>query len=105
MPRTKSKRVLANQYMKTEQEVVDAVRQRIQNVHPGGIVLEVVPQGVRHEQEWWYVPVRPDVQPAKRFEYYEALAGVETELQKSEHLTVLLLPTVPDAELARACKV
>jgi hypothetical protein len=86
--------------MKTEQEVIDAVRRYIKDAHPGGIVLEVVTQGVRHEQEWWYVPVRPNVQPMRRFEYYEALAGVERELQKSEHLTVLLVPTVPDAELA-----
>lgn len=86
----------------TEQEVVEAVRRHLQDVHPGGAVLEVVAQGVRQDQEWWYVPVRPSVQPSRRYEYYEALAGVEKELQKSEHLTVLLVPTVPDAAPAAA---
>ena len=86
----------------TAQGVVETVRRYIRGVRPGGAVLEVVTQGVRQDQEWWYVPVRPSVQPAKRYEYYEALAGVEKELQKSEHLTVLLVPTVPDAEPAAA---
>ena len=85
-----------------EQEVVEAVRRHIRDVHPGGAVLEVVAEGVRQDQEWWYVPVRPSVQPPRRYEYYEALAGVEKELQKSERLTVLLVPTVTDAEPAAA---
>lgn len=86
----------------TEQEVIDAVRKYIKNQHPGGAVIEVLTQGVRHEQDWWYVLVRPDFQPPKRFEYYEALAEVEMALQKSENLTVLLVPTVPASELAAA---
>jgi hypothetical protein len=86
----------------TEQKIIETVRNYVKDVHPGGAVLEVVTQGIRQEQDWWYVPIRPSVQPARRYEYYEALADVEKELQKSEHLTVLLVPTVPDAELATA---
>ncbi len=44
------------------------------------------------------MPVRPSVEPARRYEYYEALADVEIALEESEHLTVLLLPTVPEGE-------
>lgn len=82
------------------QQVVEAVRKHLSGKHPGGAVLEVVPEGVRQDREWWYVPVRPSIRPAKRFEYYEALAEVESELQKTEHLTILLLPTIPEAETA-----
>ena len=85
-----------------EQKIINVVRKYLQDRHPGGAVLEVVPQGIRHDQEWWYVPIRPSVQPSKRYEYYEVLADVEKELQKSEHLTVLLVPTMTDAELASA---
>ncbi len=81
---------------------MSAVRKYIQDKHPGGAILEVVPQGVRQEREWWYVQVRPNIQPAKRFEYYEALATVEQEVQKFEHLTVLLVPTVPETDTAPA---
>ena len=87
----------------TEQEVIDAVRKYIKDQHPGGAVLEVLTEGVRHDQDWWYVSVRPDFQPPKRFEYYEALAAAEEELQRLENLTVLLVPLVPEeAELAAA---
>ena len=79
---------------------MDAVRKYIKDKHPGGATLEVVPQGIRQDREWWYVSVRPSIQPPKRFEYYEALATVEQELQKFDNLTVLLLPSVPESEAA-----
>ena len=83
----------------TAEQVINAVRKYIKDKHPGGATLEVLSQGVRQDREWWYVPVRPSIQPPKRFEYYEALATVEQEVQKFENLTVLLLPSVPESEL------
>jgi len=74
------------------QAVVEAVRRHIQNRQPGGITLDVLTDGVRQDQDWWYVPVRPSAKPPRRYEYYETLAAVENELQESEHLTVLLVP-------------
>ncbi len=82
----------------TTEQVINTVRKYIEDKHPGGATLEVVPQGIRQDREWWYVPVRPNIQPPKRFEYYEALANVEQEVQKFEHLTVLLVPTLPESE-------
>ena len=58
-----------------------------------GRLLEALAQGVRHEQDWWYVSVRPSQEPDKQFEYYEALAEVEMEVLKAENIIVLLLPT------------
>jgi hypothetical protein len=55
----------------TEKEVVDTVRKYIKDQHPGGAVLEIVPDSIWQEQDWWHVSVRPDIQSAKRFEYYE----------------------------------
>ena len=74
------------------QRVVEAVRRHIQDRHPGGVTLEVIPEGVRHDQEWWYVPIRPSKRPPKRYEYYEALACIENDVQRQENLTVLLVP-------------
>jgi hypothetical protein len=76
-----------------EQNVIAAVREHIKDKHPGGATLEVLEQGIRHEHDWWYVPIRPSVEPVKRYEYYEALAEVEKDLVVSDHLTVLLVPT------------
>ena len=55
---------------------------------------------MRSDQGWWYVPILPDKQPAKRYEYYETLAEVENELQRDENLTILFVPVRPDEESA-----
>ncbi len=75
------------------QTVVEAVQKRLQDRHPDGVNLEALPQGVRHEQDWWYVSVRPDKEPAKDWEYFEALAEVEMEMLTQENILVLILPT------------
>ncbi len=75
------------------QTVVEAVQKRLQDRHPDGVNLEALPQGVRHEQDWWYVSVRPDKEPAKDWEYFEALAEVEMEMLTQENVLVLILPT------------
>ena len=79
-----------------KQTVADAVRKYIQDQHPGGTTLEVIEQGIRKERYWWYVPVRPSVEPVKRYEYYEALADVEEALAEHENLTVFLVPISPE---------
>ncbi len=80
--------------------VVAAVRKYLKDKHPGGAILEVA--GVRQDREWWSVSVRPSFQPPRRFEYYEALATAEQELQKFENLAVLLVPSVPAFEASAA---
>jgi len=81
-----------------EKEIVEIVGYYLKDKRPGGATLEALARSVRHEQDWWYVPVRPSVEPARRYEYYEALADVEAALEEAEHLTVLLLPSTPANE-------
>ncbi len=81
----------------TDQEIAEILGHYLKDKHPAGVNLEALTQGVRHEQDWWYVPVRPSSEPVRRYEYYEALADVEAALEESEHLTVLLLPTAPSS--------
>ena len=78
------------------EQIVDIVRRYLTNRHPGGATLDVVPEGVRQDHDWWYVPVRPSIQPAKRYEYYETLAEIENELGKQEDLTILLIPAMAE---------
>jgi len=79
-----------------KQTVAEAVRKYIRDQHPGGATFEVMAQGIRKEHYWWYVPVRPSVEPVKRYEYYEALADVEEALTEHENLTVFLVPLSPE---------
>jgi len=85
-----------------EEEVVEIVGRYLKSHHPGGATLEALTEGVRHEQDWWYVPVRPSFEPPRRYEYYEALADVEGALEDKEHLTVLFLPTAPEDEQTKS---
>jgi hypothetical protein len=78
-----------------EQVIAAKVRSYIGKHHPGGATLDVLDGGIRKEEEWWYVPVRPNIEPTKRYEYYEALADVENDLEEKENLTVLLVPIAP----------
>ena len=79
-----------------KQTVVEAVRKYIKDQHPGGATFGVMAPGIHKERAWWYVPVRPSVEPVKRYEYYEALAEVEEALEAHEHLTVFLVPISPE---------
>jgi hypothetical protein len=83
-----------------EETVIEAVQRHIQDRRPGGVTLEVLPGGVRQDHDWWYVSIRPSANPPRRYEYYETLADVEKELEKLDHLTVLLIPTAPEEPVA-----
>lgn len=85
-----------------EQDVIKKVGRYLKEKHPGGANLATLPQGVRHEEDWWYVPVQPDIQPPRRYEYYEALADVELNMLKYENILVLLLPSPPDEKAMAA---
>jgi hypothetical protein len=77
----------------TKQVVAQKVAEYLRDCHPGGITLEADAQRIRKEDYWWEVPVRPDVEPWKLSEYYEALAAVEAALEEREHLKVFLAPS------------
>jgi hypothetical protein len=78
--------------------VAEKVRHYLQERHPEGVTLEVIEAAVRQEEFWWYVPIRPSVEPAKRYQYYEILADVEAELEEHEQLKVLLAPIPAETE-------
>lgn len=75
--------------------VAQAVRKHLQPQLSTGITLEVIEPGIRQEEHWWNVPVRPSEEPTKRYEYYEVLADAEIDLDEKEHLKVFLIPTGP----------
>jgi hypothetical protein len=77
----------------TEEQLVALVRAELQKHRPGGAALDIGPGPIRRQEEYWYVPVMPSVEPPKTFEYYEALAEVEGALEEREQIHVLLVPT------------
>ena len=82
----------------TAEQVVELVREQLQHHHPGGVTLSVLPEGVREQEEIWYVPVLPSAQPPKMYEYYEALAEVASTLEENEQIQLWLVPVIPEEE-------
>ena len=80
----------------SNEQLAQMVENRLQKYHPGGATLHVLANDIRQEGEYWYVPVLPTIQPKHTFEYYDALAEVETDLSLNEKLKIWLIPTVPD---------
>src|SRR5438045_2477678 len=92
-----AKRLAGEQYLQNmteqnKQTVAEMVRHYLEGRRPGGAILEVLEPEIRKEEYWWQVPVRPSVEPTKRYEYHETLADVEAELDENEQLKVLLVP-------------
>ena len=81
--------------------VAQAVRRYLADHHPGKITMDVVEDGIRKEDHWWYVPIRPSAWPRTMFELYEALADVEEDLEEHQQLKVFLAAGEPlEAEAA-----
>lgn len=79
----------------SKEEIARRVQDHLRDRRPGGVRLKVVEAGIRKVDHWWRVPVRPSALPARLFEYYEALAEVEAELQENERLNVVLATGEP----------
>jgi hypothetical protein len=79
-----------------KEKMLELVQERLKEHHPGGVTLTVLDRGVRREDGFWHVPVRPSEQPDQMFAYYDALAEVETDLSLKERLKVVLVPTLPE---------
>ncbi len=73
-------------------KIIQAVKRHLAERQLEGITISIIEQGVRNDQNWWYVPVRADREPRKTYEYYEALAEIEDDLKSKEKLDVLLVP-------------
>lgn len=54
--------------------------------------VEVVTEGVREDNGWWYVPVHAEPEPEKRWPYYEDLTDIETTIEDNSGIHVVLVP-------------
>ena len=80
--------------------VADRVRHYLQGIHPGGATLEVLENQIWRDEFAWNVPIQPDFQPKRLFEYYESLADVMIELADNENLNVYLVASDSKADIS-----
>ncbi len=76
----------------TRQIVGRKVEQSLANHHRPGWRVEILKEEIHRDNDWWYVPVRPDEETQRTIQYYDLLAEVESELQDEENLNILLVP-------------
>ena len=84
-------------------ELVRSVRSRLEKVGHG-IEFEVVADGVRRENSWWYVPVlatRNGKEVPREFTV-NIFANIEDELEQEQNLSVLFIPAVADPVPAKS---
>ena len=87
-------------------KVCDAIKRHA----PHDFSLHILERGVRRLEDsslertvlWWHVPVYPDPAPKDPYQYYDALAEIEGDLQDEQGLDIALLPaSVQQAEGAK----
>jgi len=78
-----------------QNRVIELVRASLAKRQPQGATIEIIEDGIRQDANWWYVPVRPDRDIPRTYEYYEVLTDVEDEVQHEleDGTEVLLVPS------------
>ncbi len=84
--------------MASQREISGRVQQRLDSERLGPVRFTILMEGVRQEDDWWYVPVQPSEEPAKTSDYYDLLARVQTELLEEDDLNIVFIPTAPESE-------
>ena len=77
-------------------EVICAVQGCLKRYKSKKWPLEMLEEGIRREDGWWFVPVRPGQKRERGFEYYDLVARIEEELQDEKDLNIALMPAGPD---------
>ncbi len=82
----------------TKQEAIDLVSRHLRNHQPEGYRIEVLPDTIRQDDDWWYIAVRADRADVPRYDYYNVLAVIEREIQdEDDSNNILLVPAAAGA--------
>jgi len=79
----------------TEEQLAALVEKYLEPHQPPDYRLKVLREGMRRDDDWWYVVVQPDKENVRSYDYYGRLTEAELDLQEAEHLSVLLVPVLP----------
>lgn len=80
----------------TAREVIALVQKRLAAYHSADAVLEVLPNPVHREGQWWYVAVPPGESIVNLSDYNARIEKAERDLRRQDNLSVGILPVIPD---------
>lgn len=84
--------MIATQTLLSEAEVLSRLRNYLAHHPIPGIRLEAVTEGMRRDDNWYYVPILLKEGEPPAYQYYDLLIEIEEQFRKQEHLNVLLVP-------------
>jgi hypothetical protein len=79
----------------TAKQVITLAKKYLAPHQPTDYKLRVIEDGVKKDDDWWYVLVQPDREDIRSYDYYGRLAEAEISLKDSENVNVLLVPVLP----------
>lgn len=79
-------------------QIIEIVNDRLAKVGHG-ITFEVIEDGVRQEESWWYVPVLATRRgkDVPREVTVNVFANVEDEIEQQHEASVLIIPAVTES--------
>ncbi|GMU83524.1 MAG: hypothetical protein IT450_00425 [Phycisphaerales bacterium] len=77
----------------SNREIEADVQSFLDELECGTFRLRVVPDHTRHDDDWWYVVVRPEPPGARSEEYADQLVKAEERFRNERNRNVLLVPT------------
>ncbi|MDQ2688328.1 MAG: hypothetical protein M3Y28_10730 [Armatimonadota bacterium] len=79
-----------------QQNVVDLVERHLATHQPEDYRLNVMRERVRQSGDWFYVVVQPSQADVRASDYNNRLSDTEEDIERQEHLKVVLVPILPD---------
>jgi predicted secreted protein len=74
-------------------QLAEVAQAALDERQPSGYRIHAVSDGIRQEDDWFYIPVRSDEDRRSR-EFYFALSEAESVIEDQHGLHVLLVPAI-----------
>ncbi len=78
--------------MPSQAEVLSRLQSYLDQHPINGMVLEPLGEGMRRDDNCYYVPVLLKEGELPAYQYYDMLIEIEEQFRQQEHLNVLLVP-------------
>ncbi len=79
-------------------EVVARVRSYVEQVKVGDVTLRLDEENIQLRTDYWRLPVRPSRDPENFYDYVEALAKLENEIEAKEKIKIMIASGNPLVE-------
>jgi len=78
----------------TRDDLIKRVKDFLKGPDLKSFELQVFESGVRQDDDWWYIPIAPQADGVRAFDYAGKLHSFEESLENKEGVKVLIIPSV-----------